>query len=76
MEGRGVSKWSVEAISLPNEHRIQGVKDSNIHTMSAEGLSDDNLPAEPVKKRVNLRDLNECYLVKITDKKFVRGVGV
>ena len=44
--------------------------------MSAEGLSDDNLPAEPVKKRVNLRDLNECYLVKITDKKFVRGVGV
>ena len=41
-----------------------------------EELSLEDLPVEPTKKRVNLRDLNECYLVKITERKIGKGVRV
>ena len=46
-----------------------------MHQPNVEELSEDGLPTEPVKARVNLRDLNESYLVKITDKKLVKGVS-
>ena len=40
-----------------------------------ESDSEDGLTAEPQKARVNLRDLNESYVVKITDKLIGKGVG-